>query len=484
MWTFNNQPTIGMHGFFCLLFIMGLSYSSEAQDELRDFRSPSNPANVILGNEPSTILRPTSPQAIGTSVSSFLDDGKIKPNVGLEFSPFWLSKSDKKDQRMTFEQYTNQDISKEDDRWFWKIVERSMKRNFAVSVATADATELKGVNIGIGARTKLFEIYPTVKVEEQIIGISEEMHTPFTDWVQGILNDNVPAEDGCSGKGKKECLEQSVKVLGKLISDEFQGQGNEGSLRKIYENHVSVNHYAESYHTFRESIQNGIDLYKSKETELIDKAIELIGSEAITEKRSRERILEAFEVTMSNSPAVMEKISNYTKLIEDVKAGTRLFSIDVAYANLLNTPTAGFDKMQVQQHSFWVTASFSPNELGPIELTGVFRHDANYQHTNDSIPTIHSNYGGLRVTCAMEKFNVSLELLGSWSKYKNINIGDEIKHAKDYRVSINFEYRVTDLICFNFAFGRTFKDNVLEEKVEPMLLVGGINLALPKHLKL
>jgi hypothetical protein len=60
--------------------------------ELNSLTTPDSPAFVILGVSPTTIQRPTTPQAVATSLASaFSSNGQtLVPNYALEVAPYWI----------------------------------------------------------------------------------------------------------------------------------------------------------------------------------------------------------------------------------------------------------------------------------------------------------------------------------------------------------------------------------------------------------
>ena len=82
-------------------------YTCSLAQDLQSLRAPSTPAFSILNFEPSSILKPSSLKDFGGDVvNSFDENGKLKMNLGLELSPYWLSSRPS----LSFERYTKPSV--------------------------------------------------------------------------------------------------------------------------------------------------------------------------------------------------------------------------------------------------------------------------------------------------------------------------------------------------------------------------------------
>jgi len=77
---------------FLKIFFASLIFSQlTVAQEVSKLTLPSTPAFSILNFEPSAVMRPTNAKSLSTDVlSSFDKDGKLKMDLGLETSPYWL----------------------------------------------------------------------------------------------------------------------------------------------------------------------------------------------------------------------------------------------------------------------------------------------------------------------------------------------------------------------------------------------------------
>jgi hypothetical protein len=116
--------------------------------ELDHFRTPPSPAFVLLGIEPNSVERPSTPQAVGASIVS-----AAKHGGALEIAPYWLAPR----RRLTFDDYYNPGLG------------QAMLQTFTVSFATGardENTDTLGKSVGVGFRTMLVQGSPTAKLKE------------------------------------------------------------------------------------------------------------------------------------------------------------------------------------------------------------------------------------------------------------------------------------------------------------------------------
>ncbi|HEX6369139.1 MAG TPA: hypothetical protein VF006_09405 [Longimicrobium sp.] len=114
-----------------------------AQDDplkLENLKTPTSPAFVILGVEPTSVERPTTPRAFALSLysASQTSSGVIPENYAAEFAPFWM----RRQPQVTWESYFEDPTP-------------GLAQTFSVSLATkslvAGADSSTGVGIGIRA---------------------------------------------------------------------------------------------------------------------------------------------------------------------------------------------------------------------------------------------------------------------------------------------------------------------------------------------
>lgn len=129
--------------FLLVLFSVSLGL---AQQELHTV--PSSPAFSVLNFEPTSVLRPTSPAELKANIlNSFDDEGKLKPNLGIEFAPYWLSNRDS----LTEVEYFNPNTI------------QTIKQTFQFSAAVVNDSVLNNNKLGLGLRFQILQGKPSPK---------------------------------------------------------------------------------------------------------------------------------------------------------------------------------------------------------------------------------------------------------------------------------------------------------------------------------
>ena len=83
--------------YYIVLFlgIVSISWTAQAQDDsfpsFNSIRTPTSPAFVLLGIEPTAVERPNTPSALAVSILNRTQNLSVLPkDYALEFSPYWL----------------------------------------------------------------------------------------------------------------------------------------------------------------------------------------------------------------------------------------------------------------------------------------------------------------------------------------------------------------------------------------------------------
>lgn len=133
-----------------------------AQDSLalKDLRTPTSPAFVILGVEPTSVERPTTPRAfaLGLLSASGGEGGVIPENYAAELAPYWM----RRHPTLTFEEFIQPDPL------------QSLMQTFSVSLATS--SEAVGTDtmtsVGIGLRVTPVMGRPTRQMRDLVDSLS------------------------------------------------------------------------------------------------------------------------------------------------------------------------------------------------------------------------------------------------------------------------------------------------------------------------
>lgn len=126
-------------GFLCALTLLSAPLDAQQNFTLENLKTPSSPAFVILGVEPTSVERPTTPRAFALSLLSPATrpgGGLIPEDYAAEVAPYWMTPQ----RQLTWEEYSNPDPL------------QSALQTFSISLATHTFSETDtttGVGIGL-----------------------------------------------------------------------------------------------------------------------------------------------------------------------------------------------------------------------------------------------------------------------------------------------------------------------------------------------
>ena len=138
-----------------------------------DLKTPSSPGFVVLGVEPTSVQRPTTPRAVGLSLMSAVRDGGslIPKNYAFEVAPYWFTSRPS----LTYEDWNSASVA------------QTMLQSFALSFATTSVVGQGGqssaTGIGVGVRTLLLKGRETQEARatrDRIAALQTEIVRPKT----------------------------------------------------------------------------------------------------------------------------------------------------------------------------------------------------------------------------------------------------------------------------------------------------------------
>lgn len=141
--------------FFLVMFgFIAPNLMAQEQDTtfitLDDLKTPSSPAFVLMGIEPASIERPTTPKAVSASILSAYNSSDFLPeSYAMEFSPYWL----RSQPELGFEDYyANHGLAET----FLQYLTFSIATTKSETVVDSSTTIINS-SIGLGFRTRLVE---------------------------------------------------------------------------------------------------------------------------------------------------------------------------------------------------------------------------------------------------------------------------------------------------------------------------------------
>lgn len=417
---------------------------TRAQQEIKyeSLKLNSAPAFVALGIEPENIQRPSSPTQFISGLQSSIVNGKLKPNVAFEFTPFYISKPNNEDST----KFRPAEYILSPSNFVQKIIKTT-----SLSLATSESDTVvfgklkSGTGLGVGIRFLIAETSP----KKSVVNLLKEWNEAvikasfYSDIISKINSmDNEPA---------------NVQAYSSLILD----------LASEYEKISLLN-----------PDFNGLSYSYSK------KIIENISAEILNGFQQRGFVPVTEMVNSLKGPRDVNLAMAERKLTDINSQGKfpftkQGFALEFAAGEALVLQNNQFKKTTHAKTSFWLTPSYrwqlesKKGDVKLFDLMGVIRYTLN--NTKDSVDV--SNYfdAGLKVQYTKNVFSFSFE--GVYRRATELPPGFSKNHT--WRWITNFDYKINDLLTFKFCFGGNFNGNVAEyTNAKDMFAIGGLNLGL------
>lgn len=402
--------------FFLVLFLCPLSLTG--QEKLNDLSAPTSPASNILGIQPSTVLSPKSYQSLETTLYSnfFNNSGKaiVPENFSLEFSPYWT-----KNHGLSLEEYL---YPKNDLALIF--------RNSSFSIASTQSFLLgdstSSTALGFGYRTTLY----------------------FSN-----RGDRKRIED----MRKTLYAGQRIIALFMAKSEELIGKYNIDSQRKFID---SISPFL---------IRKIFEVYELKTIKDAEKLIDkvLLGVKSLPEfnKESPDDYLDAFSYLLDEELGSTYIFDTFERYIKERQG----FSMDLAYANLLNFPTNNFGFSIVPRQSFWITPSYRfENDWSMLKVMGVIRYEwynLDYYKKYFEGTTAYTNNVDLGIAICGEFKRISIQFEAvARSSHTEIPSGvdDEgndlfrKEKSNDFQYLAAFSYNLSSQVVMTYSLGNRF----------------------------
>jgi len=396
---------------FCPIILLG-------QETLNKLSAPTSPAASVLGVQTAAILAPKSYQTLeATLFSNFYNSESLVaiPNdFSLEFTPYWT-----KNHKLSLEQY------------LYPSTYEQVVRNSSLSMASTqkfllgDSTATNG--LAFGYRTTLYF---------------------------GNTNDRNRVKEY---KSKLNELQNIRPLIGlkalKLIKNA--------------------------------DINNNFDFLENIQSYLTDVILKYGGFDNIEDakKITGEILKEAKDLPNFDKNNPQEFTDKFVNIVEKKIGEENLYaefkayinerqgwSIDIAYAGIINFPTNNFDYSAVPHQSFWITPTYRFNDrLSHLKLLTVLRYEwYNLGYWEKYFPKNHvykNNLDyGLGVSGEFKKFSIQFEAVGRKSNSEIPEGKDSQGYAlfrkeqnNDFQYLGSFSYNVSDQIVLSYSFGNKFE---------------------------
>jgi hypothetical protein len=401
----------------------------------------SAPAYVILNVEPENIQRPTSPQQFVAGVQNAIVNGKLKPNVAMEITPFYMAKpeNDKSSRFNVYSHILNEDNSPGSN----------IKKTFSISFATSESDtvafgKLKpGMGLGFGIRTVLIN----TKSKNEVV-------------------DNL----------KKWMESEVIRVFfGKLQRSKWAD-----SQKGMIDSLIS---YSNSFKQLALTNQSFNGLPYSYASKIIDSINTVITSNIINNAFvATDASIQSFQAQFAgevNRQTLLQSV--YLSKIngKNLPLTSSGFSLELGagYASVLEKNE--FNGWKYAKAGVWLTPSWrwttskDDKVISLFDFMGVVRYTLN--NKKDSIDQADYLDAGLKTQFTRNKWSGSLEFVNRWAS----SVPDTVNSKTTYRLAVGIDYKITDALTFKFTFGSNFDGNTRTySKPKEMFAIGGLNLGI------
>jgi len=407
-----------------------------AQEKLNSLKAPTSPASSILGLQPSTVLSPKSYQALETAIYSNFsgqDGNGIIPNdFALEFTPYWT-----KNHSLSLDEYL-----------YPKSFIDQLARNSSFSIASTqnfilgDSTATNGLAIGYRVTFYLGNKKDKEDFQKHKDSLTKELkiNTRIGAEAEGLFENKKISS-------KRDFLEKIKYTLTKTIYE----------LDNL------------------ESIKDAEELVVRIIKEAI--LIELI------DINDYDEFLNEFYSIIDGNRVGNSVFNNFKSYIRNRQG----FSIDVAYASLINFPTNQFEFSIIPRQSFWITPTYRfKDKYSFLKFMGVLRYEwYNGEYYRKYFPESKAYTNGLdygfALATELKNFSVQIELVGRSSNSEFL-AGTDISGNQLYRKEKNsdfqyigtFSYNLSDQIILTYSLGNRFEP--VQNPDNTLVSILGLNL--------
>ncbi len=389
------------------------------QQVLNELRAPTSPASGVLGLQPSTVLSPKSYQSLEAALySNFLNSeskAAIPNDFALEFTPYWT-----KNHGLSLEQYL-----------YPKNIGEQIKRNSSFSMASTqhfllgDSTPSNG--LALGYRTTFY--------------FGNENDRKIVENYRSNLKSNQRIKNKIASEAEKLVSRPEIKNNLDFVDN----------MRNVVTNAF-----------FELGNFNSLEDAKALTSEICKEAVTL----PAFDKQKPDDFLDAFYNlidTKINAENIFNKFESYIKERQG-------FSMDAAYACMVNFPTNSFEFSLVPKQSLWLTPTYRFKDTWSyLKLMGVIRYEwYNLDYYRKYFPksvafTNNTDYG-LAISGEFKKFSIQFEAVGRSSKSEIPagfdNEGNELfrkEHSTDFQYLGSFSYNLTEEIVLTYSLGNQFQ---------------------------
>ncbi len=431
------------HALLTSTLLLLLGSLSHAQD-FEQLRPNASPAYMILGVSPTEMERPTTPKEFIAGIQAASVNGRLAPNFTMEFTPYELLSSERKD---PYKEKAKKYLM--DDGYGMNLV-----RSLAISVATSESDTVvlgrlgSGTSASLGVKVLLCHgrMNKSTKEALQQLTRSFKQYTVIRNTVSMLRN-----------MGPDETV--TMPELDKLLEDRLtfhrdSVSGNNGLTRQE-----------------RDEALTELEALVAHAKDLLENALRDRGG------MPRDEAIGILNRLASQpGDAVDSNLAIANKRFAFVREGDVLEANAAFMGHFVQN---SWDSIQAAKYAIWLTPSYRLNlakkkfdDVMLLDFIGLVRYTGN----NMMVDTASYLDMGAKLQFTFNKLTMSAEYVGRiLPEYKNAS-GD-IYYTD--RITGSLEYVVNNLITLRASFGRTFDGNsaVYDSPSDALYGMGGLALS-------
>jgi hypothetical protein len=434
-----------------LVIFMNANQRTTAQD-FKSLKAITPPAFMILGNEPTTVERPTSPKDFVLSLQNAFVNGAPKQGYAMEMSPgLWFNRDFEKSQKFSYKAYMNE------ERYGRKVLQ-SISASFAI-VQTDSVVfgSLKtGSSAGYGLKLLLVpgKVNDTTKKLMADLDVDLNYLLPYLNqiYISLLTNSTLNA----SGFNKASEF------------NEIYSTAKKNAINNVYKNDsISL--------TVRSACLIIIDEYSDYVINACNLKIDSKG----TINRDFWKTLDPNNPEFTPANIILTKDNKNIKVLNSNKVAFARagFMLEAAFAGASVVKNDNWDSTVVAKKAFWLTPSYKLNI--PIDNKGILNVDAmllGRRTWNNALVDTSSywDFGGkLQIT-----FN-SISLSGEFVARMADKVRSNVSHWTNRCVG-NLEYVISPMVTLKVSIGHTFNGTTTtyDKPQNGFYALGGVNFGV------
>ncbi len=422
--------------FFSTQLLLQLQAQKEVSFE--SLKLNSSPAYVLLGVEPDNIQRPGSPTKFISGLQNAVVNGKLQPNVAFEFTPYYWKHPQGVDSiRFRPVEYLVQSKS------VFNNIFRTM--SFSLATSQSDTVVFGALKPGTGIATGVRFMLAQGKPKRGNIKLLQEWNDISAKKL--IVNDLISAIQSMDTKAELKAFLQSETAGWKnnILKDPL----------------LSYTYVSDFMDDILDALQKEVS-FGSSSTEVISNYLQA-----------------KYNIYKSQAEKKLAEINTHN--LPFTKTG---FILEFAAGQAFVFQENSFKQTKHAKTSLWLTPSWrwelksKDDKVQLFDFIGVLRYTFNNQKDVVDI----SNY--FDAGAKLQYTNNNFSLSGEWIYRLATELPESFTKKYTTRWSTAIDYKISDLVTFQFRFGGNFNGNTLTyTNPKEMFALGGLNLGLFNNLK-